>query len=262
MRSASSASALPCRRGDYIYGYVERIEQCGNRIVDAGGGTIADARADGSEENGVHDVSAFDFETPIHVIATSRRACSCCGPRTSRSSRSRAGSTPTAHLVWHRPDLGDRLVTLERIGGPCEKPPGTAWARMTRRSRWPHPTLGSGRCRSSPRSSAGCDRGVPRVGGRGRPWTLARAGVLFREVLAQGSVPLVDHFAYTPTVVPSVHHEWGAGAIAYALVAGSARRNRGIALRAVIRARRVVLDGEIEPSRWASPVLLQRPCSR
>jgi hypothetical protein len=43
---------------------------------------------------------------------------------------------------------------------------------------------------------------------------------LFREVLAQGSVPLVDHFAYTPTVVPSVHHEWGAGAIAYALVAG------------------------------------------
>jgi hypothetical protein len=33
-------------------------------------------------------------------------------------------------LVWHRPDLGDRLVTLERIGGPCDKPPGTAWARF------------------------------------------------------------------------------------------------------------------------------------
>ena len=26
---------------------------------------IADARADGTEDNGVHDVSGFDFETPI-----------------------------------------------------------------------------------------------------------------------------------------------------------------------------------------------------
>ena len=33
------------------------------------------------------------------------------------------------HMVWHRPDLGDRVVTLERIGGPCDAPPGTAWAR-------------------------------------------------------------------------------------------------------------------------------------
>jgi hypothetical protein len=41
---------------------------------------------------------------------------------------------------------------------------------------------------------------------------------LFREALALGSVPLRDHFAYTPTVVPSVHHEWLAGAIAYAIV--------------------------------------------
>jgi hypothetical protein len=41
---------------------------------------------------------------------------------------------------------------------------------------------------------------------------------LFREALELGSVPLRDHFAYTPTVVPSVHHEWLAGAIAYAIV--------------------------------------------
>ena len=33
--------------GERMHGYVERIEQCGNRIVDMGGGTIADARADG-----------------------------------------------------------------------------------------------------------------------------------------------------------------------------------------------------------------------
>ena len=41
---------------------------------------------------------------------------------------------------------------------------------------------------------------------------------LFREALALGAVPLRDHFAYTPTVVPSVHHEWLAGGIAYAIV--------------------------------------------
>ena len=86
----------PVPVGDRIYGYVERIEQCGNRIVDAGGGTIADARADGTEENGVHDVSAFDFETPIDVIATFRTACSCCGRRTCRSSQSRDDSTRRA----------------------------------------------------------------------------------------------------------------------------------------------------------------------
>ncbi len=38
---------------------------------------------------------------------------------------------------------------------------------------------------------------------------------LFREALALGYLPLADQFAYTPTVYPSVHHEWGAGAILY-----------------------------------------------
>lgn len=53
-----------------MHGYVERIEQCGNRIVDMGGGTIADARADGTEANAVRDVSVRDFRTPIVAIAT------------------------------------------------------------------------------------------------------------------------------------------------------------------------------------------------
>ena len=41
------------------------------------------------------------------------------------------------------------------------------------------------------------------------------AMALFRETLATGAVPLEDVFAYTPTVSPSVHHEWGFGAILY-----------------------------------------------
>ena len=111
-----------------IYSYVERIEQCGNRIVDIGGGTIADARADGTEENGVHDVSAFDFETPIHVVASFEDGVFVLRPPWIPIEVTRR-LDGEGRMLWHRPDLGDRMATLERIGGPCDAPPGTAWAR-------------------------------------------------------------------------------------------------------------------------------------
>jgi hypothetical protein len=38
---------------------------------------------------------------------------------------------------------------------------------------------------------------------------------LFREGVTLGHLPLEDRFAYTPTVYPSVHHEWGTGAVLY-----------------------------------------------
>lgn len=38
---------------------------------------------------------------------------------------------------------------------------------------------------------------------------------LFREWLRTGTLPLVDTFAFTHTVVPAVQHEWGAGALLY-----------------------------------------------
>jgi hypothetical protein len=50
--------------------HVERIEQCGDRLVVTAGGVIHDMRCDGTEENGVNDVAEFDFETPITVVAT------------------------------------------------------------------------------------------------------------------------------------------------------------------------------------------------
>ena len=40
---------------------------------------------------------------------------------------------------------------------------------------------------------------------------------LFRQTLIEGRVPTEDRFAYTPTVSPSIHHEWGSGAIFYAV---------------------------------------------
>jgi len=68
LRAERNGAPLP--EGHPMWGYVERIEQCGDRIVDMGGGTIADARADGTARNGVHDVSVFDYQTPIHVVAS------------------------------------------------------------------------------------------------------------------------------------------------------------------------------------------------
>lgn len=49
--------------------HVERIEQCGDRVVITSHGVVHDMRADGLLEHGVHDVSAVG-EHEIHVTAT------------------------------------------------------------------------------------------------------------------------------------------------------------------------------------------------
>src|SRR4051812_18589085 len=41
-------------------GHVQRVEQCGDRLVVTGGGVVHDMRCDGTEEHGVHDVAEFD----------------------------------------------------------------------------------------------------------------------------------------------------------------------------------------------------------
>jgi hypothetical protein len=53
-----------------VNGRVQRIEQCGDRLVVTASGVIHDMRCDGTEEHGVHDVAEFDHETPITVVAT------------------------------------------------------------------------------------------------------------------------------------------------------------------------------------------------
>lgn len=50
--------------------HFERIEQCGDRLVVTGGGVVHDMRVDGTAENGVNDVAARDYTTPITVVAT------------------------------------------------------------------------------------------------------------------------------------------------------------------------------------------------
>ena len=115
----------PVPADDRILHYVERIEQCGNRIVDMGGGTISDARADGTEANGIHDVSVFDYETPIRVVASYEDGVFVLRPLlipytaiTLPFVEVTRRLDADGHMVWKRPDLGRLTVTLERIGGP------------------------------------------------------------------------------------------------------------------------------------------------
>jgi hypothetical protein len=115
----------PVTADDPLNFYVERIEQCGNRIVDMGGGTIADARADGTEENGVHDVSAFDFTTPIHVIATYEDGVFVLRPVGIPGIQVTRRLDAEGHMIWTRPDRGGIVVTLERIGDGAGTPPNT-----------------------------------------------------------------------------------------------------------------------------------------
>lgn len=103
---------------DRIMFYTERIEQCGDRIVDCGGGTIADARADGTAENGVHDVWVFDFKTPIHVIATYEDGAFILRPVGLPGIEVTRRLDADGHMIWTRPDLGGLKVTLERVSDP------------------------------------------------------------------------------------------------------------------------------------------------
>lgn len=108
----------PVPEGDRLLDYTERIEQCGNRIVDCGGGTIADARADGSETNGVHDVSAFDYTTPIHVVASYEEGVFVLRPVGMPGIQVTRRLDGDGHMIWTRPDMGGIVVTLERVSAP------------------------------------------------------------------------------------------------------------------------------------------------
>src|SRR5262245_52641207 len=125
VRAERAGELVP--EGDYIYGYVERIEQCGNRIVDMGGGTIADARADGTLENGVHDVSVWDYTTPIQVAASYedgvfvlRPVLIPALPFTISWVKVTRRLDAEGHMVWTRPGRGHLVVTLERIGSATD----------------------------------------------------------------------------------------------------------------------------------------------
>ena len=76
----------------HLWAHFERIEQSGNRVIVVGGGVIHDfASCDGTLENGLHDVMAIDFSTPLQVAATLMMACWSC-VRTECQLKSSAGA--------------------------------------------------------------------------------------------------------------------------------------------------------------------------
>ncbi len=100
---------------DRLMSYTERIEQCGNRIVDCGGGTIADCRADGTEDNGVHDVSVFDYTTPIHVVASYEDLVFVLRPVGIPGIEVTRCLDEHGNMIWQRPDMGGVRVVLQRV---------------------------------------------------------------------------------------------------------------------------------------------------
>ena len=51
---------------------------------------------------------------------------------------------------------------------------------------------------------------------------------LARQFAEEGTFPQSDAFAYTPTVDPVVHHEWGTGAIGYAVIEQMGLKSNGL----------------------------------
>ena len=80
-------------------GLVQRIEQCGDRLVVTASGIIHDMRCDGTEANGVHDVMQTDYTTEITVVASYVNGVHVLRPKGLEGievTRTRAGD----HMVW------------------------------------------------------------------------------------------------------------------------------------------------------------------
>jgi hypothetical protein len=102
------------------YQHVERVEQCGDRLVVTGGGVVHDMRCDGTVEHGVHDVAASDFATPLSVVATyedrvhTLRPVGLPGVEVTRR-------LDGDEMVWSY--AGSFVARLRRTGGPESAPP-------------------------------------------------------------------------------------------------------------------------------------------
>ncbi len=79
---------------------------------------------------------------------------------------------------------------------------------------------------------------------------------LFRESLLMDQFPVTDLFAYTPTVNPSVHHEWGTGAVLYFVTIGAGLGAFGLSLlRLLLIASLWLLLYRVARLRGAHPII-------
>jgi hypothetical protein len=95
--------------------HLERIEQCGNRVVITGGRVIHDMRADGTLESGVNDVATASL-SPIQVAALFTDGRLDLYPFGVVPERSALVTRELVNgeLVWH---YGPFKVMLRRVSG-------------------------------------------------------------------------------------------------------------------------------------------------
>ena len=102
--------------------HVQRIEQCGNRLVVTAGGVVHDMRCDGTEAGAVHDVLERDYTTPIVVVATYEDGVHVLRPLGIPGIEVRRrldGQTLVFEYITF-------TARLRRTGGPESEPPGPA----------------------------------------------------------------------------------------------------------------------------------------
>ncbi len=79
---------------------------------------------------------------------------------------------------------------------------------------------------------------------------------LYRQSLIDGAMPMQDAFAYTPTVDPSVHHEWGTGAVLYFVTMGTGLGLVGLsALKLLLMSALWLILYRVARMRGANPIV-------
>jgi len=68
-----------------------------------------------TEENGVHDVSVFDYTTPIHVVASYEDSVFVLRPVGMPGIEVTRQLDQNGNMIWQRPDMGGVRVVLQRV---------------------------------------------------------------------------------------------------------------------------------------------------
>jgi hypothetical protein len=99
----------------HLMSHVERVEQCGNRVVVTSEGVIHDMRADGTLENGVNDVAGARLDQRIRVAAVFNEGRLDLHPFGIEPGRAPLVTREIVNgqMVWQ---YGPFKVTMERIG--------------------------------------------------------------------------------------------------------------------------------------------------
>ncbi len=111
---AVDVNGEPAPEDHPAFGMVQRIEQCGNRLVVTASGIIHDMRCDGTEANGVHDVMQSDFTTEITVVASYEDGVHVLRPKGMPAEVVVTRALDGAQMVWGY--AGMFTAHLDRVG--------------------------------------------------------------------------------------------------------------------------------------------------